>query len=153
MTSSIIRHFSRVGLRPMNPGILVVLGLALAVIFAGCASPSKTPSVTATRYTLADTAKIMLMDKMVQHAVECTGLQVINRKDGRLEVIASFKNLSHDTFAILVSAMFKGPAGEPLADESNWHRLTLEGNNTVVARFVSRDVRAADFAVCVRAAK
>jgi len=106
-----------------------------------------------TRYSLADTAKVMLLDRVVQGAVECTSLQVINRKDGRLEVITSLKNTGRDTLAVQVSAAFKGPAGEALSDESRWHRLTLEGNNTVVARFVSKDVRAADFAVRVRAAK
>lgn len=122
-------------------------------VLAGCAGPCKKTPVMATRYTLEDTAKVMLMDDTVAQAVECTGLQIVRRKDGRLEIIASLKNLSHDTFFILVDATFKGPAGETLADEGDWHRLTLEGNNTVVARFVSQDGRAADFAVRVRAAR
>ena len=106
-----------------------------------------------TRYSLADTAKVSLLDEAVQQAVECTGLQVVRRKDGRLEVVASLKNLGRQTLGVEVDATFKGPAGETLADETPWHRLTLEGNNTVVAQFVSRDGRAADFVVRVRTAK
>ena len=153
MTSSLNRRASCAGLRPMIPGIPLVLGLAVAVVLTGCAGPAGKPSVTATRYSLADTAKVVLMDQKVRQAVECTSLQIINRKDGRLEVIISLKNTDHDTFAVQVDAVFKGPAGELIGDESERHRLTLEGNNTVVARFVSRDVRAADFAVRVRAVK
>jgi len=153
MTSSLNRRASCAGLRSIILGIPLGLGLAVAVVLTGCVNPAGKPSVMATRYSLADTAKVVLMDKAVQQAVECTSLQVSNRKDGRLEVITSLKNTSHDTVAVQVSAMFKGPAGELIGDESDWHRLTLEGNSTVVARFVSRDVRAADFAVRVRAVK
>ncbi len=153
MNSSIIMHAPRAFFSLLKTRTLAVLGLGLAVGLAGCAGPCKKNAVMATRYTLADTAKVMLLDETVAQAVECTGLQVVHRKDGRLEIIASLKNLSNATFAIQVGATFKGPAGETLADEACWHRLTLEGNNTVVARFVSQDGRAADFAVKVRATK
>ena len=134
--------------------MFLVLGGALAMSLAGCRTGPGGPSpVVATRYSLADTAKVMLLDKTVRETVECTGLQVSERKDGRLEVIASLKNLSQRTVSVQVDATFKGPAGEMLGDETAWHRLTLEGNNTVVARFVSKDDRAADFAVQVREVK
>lgn len=138
---------------PPKIRLLTVLAAALALMVAGCSGPSTTAPVMGTRYSLADTEKVMLMDGTVQQAVECTGLQVINRKDGRLEVIASLKNMDHNTFVIEVGAAFKGPAGEDLDDRTAWHRLILEGNNTVIARFVSKDARAADFAVQVRTAK
>ncbi|HTJ78399.1 MAG TPA: hypothetical protein VL357_05335 [Rariglobus sp.] len=138
----------------MKIRMLLVLGGAWVMLLAGCRMGPCGPSpVMTTRYSLADTAKVMLLDKTVQESVECTGLQVSHHKDGRLEVIVSLKNLSHRTVPVQVDAMFKGPAGEALGDETPWHWLTLEGNNTVVARFVSKDDRAADFAVQVRAAK
>lgn len=133
--------------------IRMITVLGVTVILAGCAGPSKPCPVVTTRYSLADTAKVTLMDETVRQAVECTGLQVSHRKDGRLEVIASLKNLDHRTLLVDVAATFKGPVGEALADETPWHRLTLEGNNTVVARFVSREAQAADFVVRVRVAK
>lgn len=133
--------------------LAVVGAVLLSVALAGCAGPAQTPAVTATRYTLADTAKVALLDATVRQAVECTGLQVSRRADGRMEVIASLKNLGRPTLAVRVSAIFSGPMGEASAGETAWHRLTLEGNNTVVARFVSRDARAADFVVRVRQAE
>ncbi|MBW8780649.1 MAG: hypothetical protein JF599_02005 [Verrucomicrobia bacterium] len=131
----------------------LVLPAVLVAGLAGCCGPTKTPAPAATRYGLENTAKVVLADETVQPAVECTGLQEARRKDGRLEIVASFKNRGLVTLRVEVSAVFKGAAGELLPGETPWHRLTLEGNNTVVARFVSPDGRARDFAVRVRSAR
>jgi len=147
-------HASRAGRRPPRIPALIILGGALAGFFAGCQlGPCGPAPVVTTRYTLADTAKVMLMDDAVRQTIACTGLQINHRKDDRLEVVASLKNLGHETRVIQVNAIFKGPAGEMLRDETRWHLLTVEGNNTVVAKFVSQDDGAADFTVQVRAAK
>ena len=153
MNSWLNMHAARAGQKRPRIPMLFLLGGALAAVFTGCMNLSRPVPVLATRYGLADTAKVVLLDQPVQRAVECTGLQVTRRKDGRLEVIASLKNLSNLTLPVEVSAIFKGPAGEMLGDETEWNWLTLEGNNTVVAKFVSHDDRAADFAVQVREAK
>jgi hypothetical protein len=131
----------------------LVLPAMMLVGLAGCCGSTKTPPPAATRYALENTAKVVLADETVQPAVECTGLQETRRKDGRLEIVASFKNRGLATLPVEVSAVFKGAAGEPLPGETVWHRLTLEGNNTVVARFVSPDDRARDFTVRVRSAR
>jgi len=154
MNASVNMHASRAGRRPPRIPALIILGGALAGFFAGCQlGPCGPAPVVTTRYTLADTAKVTLMDDAVRQTIECTGLQINHRKDALLEVIASLKNLGRETMVVQVSATFKGPAGETLGDETRWHLLTVEGNNTVVAKFVSRDDRAADFAVQVRGAK
>jgi uncharacterized protein YcfL len=136
----------------MKHAILLCVSLA-AWAAAGCKSHEGAHLPAGrTEAALETREKIVLLDKMVQQSVDCSGLQERVNADGRLEVIAHLRNRETRRIQVQVNCVFKDEQGLPTGDETPFQNVILSENAQESVRFVSMNDRARKFTIRVRQA-
>lgn len=131
------------------PALAVALGGALV---AGCHSGGAYPVKNATKYDLENQAQIVLLDRMVQRSVSCSGIQQRTNEDGRLEVVANLRNRESRRIQVQVNCVFKDEQGFPTGDETPFQTLILTENAQEGVRFVAMNNQARKYTIRVRQA-
>jgi uncharacterized protein YcfL len=133
--------------------LLFLLALA-AAFFAGCrTTPGPYEPLDATKYTVENTDKFVLLDRSAQVSVTCTGLQERMLPDGRLEVVANVKNRENRRIQVQVNCVFKDEQGFSAGDETPFRNLILAEYSTEAVRFTSMNNLARRYTIRVREAR
>ncbi|SDS02629.1 hypothetical protein [Opitutus sp. GAS368] len=128
--------------------------LILSWLLAGCASePAAFLPEESAKYSLENTEKFQLLDRPVQEAVSCTGLQERFGESGRLEVVANLRNHGREAITMQVRCVFKDAADVPTGDETPWQALNLAAGDTEAVRYSAGNNLARKFTILVRAAR
>jgi uncharacterized protein YcfL len=127
---------------------------ALALLaLAGCAAPPAPGPFApedATKYTVENTEKFVLLDGPTQEAVTCTGLQERLLPDSRLDVVANVKNREGRRIEVQVQCVFKNEQGLSVGDETPWQTLILADYSTEAVHFTAANTLAKRYTVRVR---
>ena len=148
----------------MKTLIPLLATLTTLLLAAGCSSTAKhdtyvpqngplLPLQEATRYSIENTEKFVVMDPAVQNSVTCTGLQERITADGRLEVVANVKNLEGRRIQVQISCVFKDAQHMSTGDETPWTTLILGENETQAVRYTSMNNLAKNYTIRVRQAR
>jgi hypothetical protein len=122
--------------------------LALSV---GCATDAEVRRpLETTKYTLENTDRFIPLDKPTQGAITCTGLQDSKLADGRLEVLATFKNREARRVEVQASCEFKNEQGISTGEETPWQNVVLSDNATQAVRFTALNTTAKKYTIRVR---
>lgn len=136
-----------------KPAVFLVSVLAIAFA-AGCATePGPYAPLDTTKFTLENTERFVLLDKVAQHSVTCTGLQERPLADGRLEVVANVKNRESRRIQVQINCVFKDDQGFATGDETPWQTLILSEYATEAVRFTAMNPLARKYTVRVRQAR
>lgn len=131
--------------------ILAVTGLALAT---GCVTePGPRAALDTTRYSVENTENFVLLDKVTQASIACTGLQPRMLGDGRLEVVANVKNREAAALQIQINCVFRDEQGLSTNDDTPLQTLSLAGNATEAVRFTATNTLAKKYTIRVRQAR
>lgn len=124
---------------------------AALVLTVGCATDAEVRRpLETTKYTLENTDRYIPLDKPTQNAVSCTGIQESKLADGRLEVLANFKNRESRRFELQTSCEFKNEQGIPTGEETPWQNVVLSDNETEAVRFTALNTTAKKYTIRVR---
>ncbi len=124
------------------------------VWLAGCATnPTSSMALESTKYNIESTEKLTLLDRTVQEAIICTGLQERVLPDGRLEVVAMVKNRQEQAVKVQLNCVFKDMQGFSVGDETAFQTTTLAPGATEAVRFTAATPAAKKFTVRVRHAR
>lgn len=130
----------------------LILTTALGAAFlVGCQGGAYEPR-NATKYNLEDKEPFVLLDRMVQRSVTCSGIQQGKLEDGRLKVIANVRNRESRRIQVQVNCVFKDAQGFPTGDETPFQTLILTENAQEGVEFVSMNDKAARYIIRVRQA-
>ncbi|MBE0540702.1 MAG: YcfL family protein [Verrucomicrobia bacterium] len=129
--------------------------VAAAVFIAGCSTYDKGPYRPQQSKTPAyeNTEPVVLLDPGVQRSVTTTGIQARTLDDGRLEVIAQFRNRENRRIEVQANCVFKDLNGVSTGDETPFQALILTENATEQVRFVSMNNQAKRYTIRVRQAR
>jgi hypothetical protein len=148
--------------------IQIVLPIvALAVIAAGCAPVAETAQgtknmvvyahmggaykpVNTAKYDLENREPIVLMDKRVEHRITIAGVEQTVTPDGRLRVIANFRNRVNHRIEMQVSCVFKDLNGFSTGDETPWETLIVTENAQESVSFVAMNAQGKRATIRVR---
>jgi uncharacterized protein YcfL len=137
----------------MKKCLLPVLTAALgSVLLTGCQTGGAYPAKNATKYDLENKEPFVLLDRMVQRSVTCSGIQQRTNEDGRLEIVANIRNRESRRIQVQVNCVFKDEQGFPTGDETPFQTLILTENAQEGVRFVSINNQARKYTVRVRQA-
>ncbi|MCW5552337.1 MAG: YcfL family protein [Verrucomicrobiae bacterium] len=140
----------------MKKTIATLLPLIAATLFiAGCSTYDKGPYRPQQSKTPAyeNTDPVVLLDPGVQRSVTTTGIQARTLDDGRLEVIAQFRNRENRRIEVQANCVFKDLNGVSTGDETPFQALILTENATEQVRFVSMNNQAKRYTIRVRQAR
>lgn len=129
--------------------LTTALGAALLV---GCQSGGAYAPKNATKYNLEDQEPFVLLDRMVQRSVTCSGIQQGKLEDGRLKVVANVRNRESRRIQVQVNCVFKDAQGFPTGDETPFQTLILTENAQEGVEFTSMNDKAARYTIRVRQA-
>lgn len=134
--------------------ILLAAPAALLALTIGCATePGPYRPIETTKYTLENTDRFVLLDKPTQQSVTCTGLQQYFLPDGRLEVVANFKNREKRRIEVQTNCVFKNDPGFSTGDETPWRTVILSEYATEAVRFTAMNPAAKTYTIRVRQAR
>jgi len=128
-------------------------GVAVALLFAGCASKGAYAPKDSSRYNQESTANFVLMDPGAQRSVTYDGIQKRELDDGRLEVAALLRNRENRRIQVQVQCVFKDATGFATGDETPWQNVILTENGQETVRFQSLNAEARNFTIRVRQAR
>ena len=134
---------------------LALAGLA-AVLAVGCSSThDKGPYLPQTPKTAAYENKepFVLLDPGVQYSVTCSGIQEQTLPDGRLQVVAHFRNRENRRIEVQVDCVFKDQNGFTTGDEPPFKALILTENAQQDVSFTSMNEKAKKYTIHVRQAR
>ena len=134
---------------------LALTGLAAALV-VGCSSThDKGPYLPQTPKTPAHENKeaFVLLDPGVQYSVTCSGLQEQTLPDGRLQVVAHFRNRENRRIEVQVDCVFKDQNGFTTGDEPPFKALILTENGQQDVSFTSMNEKAKKYTIRVRQAR
>lgn len=123
----------------------------LVVLSSGCAHGPYDPLNTS-KPNLEDKAKFVVLDKDMQHAVTCTGLQEGRTADGRLKIAAQLRNRENKRIEVQADCVFKDAQGFSL-DEQLYRTVILDENATETLSFEALNTNAVKYTVRVRSAR
>jgi len=138
-----------------NDLALLLAGLSL-VGATGCMDVSeKAQSGThnVNKSDLENNAKLVLLDKGVEHSVTCPNIEERINDDGRMEVIANVRNRLNRRIEVQVNCVFKDEKGFPTNDEAPFKTLILDENAQEGVRFISMNGQARTYTIRVREAR
>lgn len=135
----------------MKKFLLPVCAALGALLFAGCHGGAYAPKNT-TQYNLEDKEPFVLLDRMVQRSVTCSGIQQTALPDGRLKVVANVRNREARRIQVQVNCVFKDAQGFPTGDETPFQTLILSENAQEGVEFVSMNDKAKKYTIRVRQA-
>jgi uncharacterized protein YcfL len=135
----------------MKKCLMSVCAALAAALFAGCHGGAYEPK-NATKYNLEDKEPFVLLDRMVQRSVTCSGIQQQTLPDGRLKVIANVRNREARRIQVQVNCVFKDAQGFPTGDETPFQTLILTESAQEGVEFVSMNNKAARYTIRVRQA-
>jgi uncharacterized protein YcfL len=136
----------------MKPFLTTCLtAAALAVLATGCETGAYPPKNT-TKFDLENTANFVVMDRMVQNSVTCSGIQQGVTEDGRLKLVANVRNREARRIQVQISCVFKDENGFPTGDETPWTNLILTENAQEGVPFTAMNTQAKKYTVRVRQA-
>jgi uncharacterized protein YcfL len=128
--------------------------LVAVFLLAGCATePRPSAPQDTTKYTVENTDKFVVLDKPIQAAVTCTGLQERTLPDGHLEVVANVKNREASDVLVQVSCVFKDEQGFQIGDETAFKPVTLGDHATEAVHFKAANAAAKKYTIRVRQAR
>ena len=131
---------------------LLLCVAVMAAIVGGCArGGAYTPKNTA-KFNQEDTSKFVLLDKDMQDAVTCTGIQEGKTSDGRMKIVANIRNRENKRIEVQVSCVFKDAQAFAI-DETPYRTLILDENSTQSVAFESFRKEAAKYTVRIRKAR
>lgn len=131
---------------------LLILGWLCGVLFSfsGCAT-NKGPFVPAGQDpSTEDVYPAVLLDKSLTKKVAVDRVESRILDDGRLEVLANFRNQTRKDIVIQAQTVFKDVNNYSLGEDSAWSALFLSANETETYRMVSRGKDAAKFTIRIR---
>ena len=129
---------------------LLLCAVSVAAMVGGCArGGAYAPKNTANQ---EDTSKFVLLDKDMQDAVTCTGIQEGKTSDGRMKIVANLRNRENRRIEVQVSCVFKDAQSFAI-DETPYRTLILDENSTQSVAFESVRKEAAQYTVRVRKAR
>lgn len=125
---------------------------ALSLLFlAGCQNESSSYlSQGTTKYSIEGTEKFALLDRAVQAAITCTGLQEGLDPKGRLDVVANIKNRLASAIRVRIRCVFKDAHGFVVGGETPWRGLSLAEESTEAVRFTATNGVARKYTILVR---
>ena len=95
---------------------------------------------------------IVLMTRAVQESVTCSGIQVRNLPDGRMEVTANIRNREGRRIQVQISCVFKDEQGFASEGEAAFQNLILTENAQESIAFTSLNNKAKRHTIRVREA-
>ncbi len=129
---------------------LIAPGLAF---LTGCSTSEHGPySPIQTANSLEDTARFVLLDKGVQQAVTCPGIQEARLQDGRLQVTANVRNLLNKRLQVQMNCAFKDTQGF-VVENTPYQNVILDENAQESVAFVSANDRPQRYTIHVREAR
>ena len=131
----------------MNTTSLLILAATAALtLFAGCVTaPGPFQPLDTTKYTLENTDKFVLLDKLIAAAAE--------RPYVRLEVVANVKNRESRRLEVQINCVFKDELNASTGDETPFQTLILTDNSTEAVRFTAMNSAAKKYTIRVRQAR
>jgi uncharacterized protein YcfL len=133
---------------------LVLLASFLLACAGGCAvAPVPFPALGTTKFTLENTDRFVVLDQPVHTSVSCTGFQVNELADGRLQVVANVKNRENRPVEVQINCVFRDEQGFSTGDETPFQTLNLSGNSTEAVHFTARNTSAKKYTVRIRQAR
>jgi hypothetical protein len=102
------------------------------------------------KYTIPSTGKFVLLDRVTQRAVTCTGLQERVLPDGRMEVTANVQNRTGRRIVVQVSTQFENEDGISVLDQTPFQTLVLPPNATEAVRVAAMNTDARSYTIQVR---
>ena len=141
----------------MKKSFVSMLAAGGAVLLAaGCSSThDKGPYLPQTPKTPAYEGRepVVLMDPGVQYSVTCSGIQEQTLPDGRLEIVAHFRNRENRRIEVQANCVFKDQNGFTTGDETPFTMVILTENATEDVKFVSMNNLAKKYTIRVRQAR
>jgi uncharacterized protein YcfL len=135
----------------MKKFLLPVCAALGAALFTGCHGGAYAPK-NATKHNLEDKEPFVLLDRMVQRSVTCSGIQQQVQPDGRLKVVANVRNREARRIQVQVNCVFKDAQGFPTGDETPFQTLILTESAQEGVEFVSMNDKARRYTIRVRQA-
>jgi hypothetical protein len=135
-----------------KPAFLTAI-IALLALSSGCVATGPYAPLDTTKFTLEYTERFVVLDEPALHSVTCTGLQQRTLYDGRLEVVANFKNRESRRTEVQVNCVFKDDQGFSTGDETPFQTVILAENSTEAVRFTAMNNLAKTYTVRVRQAR
>jgi uncharacterized protein YcfL len=109
--------------------------------------------VNRTKYDLENQEPVVLMDKRVEHSITIAGIEQTTAPDGRLRVIANFRNRVNHRIEMQVSCVFKDEKGFSTSDETPWQTLIVTEHAQETASFVAMNAQGKRATIRVRQAR
>lgn len=131
---------------------LLFCALVLVAVVSGCARGGTYDPKNTAKFNQEDTSKFVLLDKDMQHAVTCTGIQEGKTSDGRMKIVANIRNRENRRLEVQVSCVFKDAQAFSV-DETPYRTLILDENSTQSVAFESFRKEAVKYTVRVRKAR
>jgi len=132
----------------------VKLSLRLTVLLAAAslggwqaqASPFSSPNPQ------GNAEKFVLFGRLTQPAITCAGLRENVREDGRLRVVANWRNHEFHDRQVQIRCVFKDAAGFSTGGETSWQTLILGEGVADAMRFLASHAEARHYTLVVRQA-
>jgi hypothetical protein len=140
--------FVGVGCAPIGESIE---GAGQMVVYAHVGGAYK--PVNTGKYDLENHDPIVLMDKRVEHSITIAGIEQTKTLDGRLRVLANFRNRVNHRIEMQVSCVFKDEKGFPTGDETPWETLIITEHAQEGVSFVAMNPQGKRATIRVRQAR
>jgi hypothetical protein len=138
----------------LTQAALVAAAFTAVFVTTSCTTaPEPAHPADSTKYTLENTDRFVVLDRLGRSSVTCTGFTEHALADGRLEVVANLKNREDHPVDLQASCVFKDEQGLNVVEESPWQKVSIPKNATEAVRFTAVNLPAKTYTVRVREVK